>query len=73
MKVGDLVRLLDDPEVHRNNGEIPSDALGIVVEEATTACFQREGPLRSVWVQWNGRWDWDTMFVEDLEIVSASR
>ena len=30
MKVGDLVKLLDDPEVHRNNGEIPPDALGIV-------------------------------------------
>ena len=67
MQVGDLVRLLNDPEVHRNNGEIPPDALGIVVEEELTASFQREGPLWSVWVQWNGRWDWDSMFVEDLE------
>ena len=25
MKVGDLVRLLDDQEVRRNNGEIPPD------------------------------------------------
>ena len=33
MKVGDLVRLLDDPEVRRNNGEIPPDSIGIVVEE----------------------------------------
>lgn len=67
MQVGDLVRLLNDPEVHRNNGDIPPDALGIVVEEELTACFQREGPLWSVWVQWNGRRDWDSMFVEDLE------
>ena len=73
MKVGDLVRLLDEPEVHRNNGEIPPDSIGIVVEEPSTACFQEGGALESMWVQWNGRWDWDSMFVEDLEIISASR
>ena len=68
MQVGDLVRLLDDPEVHRDNGEIPPDALGIVVElPGPPASFQRGGPLESVWVQWNGRWDWDSMYVEDLE------
>ena len=69
MQVGDLVKLLDDPEVHKNNGEIPPDALGIVVEEAhkDNACFQQNGPLWSVWVQWNGRWDWDSMYVEDLK------
>ena len=61
MQVGDLVRLLDDPEVHRNNGEIPPDALGIVVEE------EPPPSMWSVWVQWNGRCDWDSMFVEDLE------
>ncbi len=67
MQVGDLVRLLDDPEVHRNNGEIPPDALGIVVEESTSTFGDPNGPLWSVWVQWSGRWDWDSMFVEDLE------
>ena len=67
MKVGDLVRLLDDPEVHRNNEEIPPDALGLVVEEPSAKPFQRDGPLASMWVQWNGRSDWDSMFVEDLE------
>ena len=67
MKVGDLVRLLDDPEVHRNNGEIPPDAIGVVVEDC-----QRSGPLLSMWVQWNGRWDWDSMFIEDLEILSEA-
>ena len=73
MQVGDLVRLLDDPEVHRNNGEIPPDAIGIVVEEPSTACFQKGGALESMWVQWNGRWDWDSMYVEDLEVISATR
>ena len=73
MKVGDLVRLLDDPEVRRNNQDIPPDALGIVAEEPSAALWQSDGPLASMWVQWVGRADWDSMFVEDLEIVSASR
>ncbi len=73
MEVGDLVRLLDDPEVRRNNDEIPPDAIGIVVEESKTAVFQKGGAMPSMWVQWPDRWDWDSMFIEDLEIVSASR
>ena len=73
MKVGDLVRLLDDPEVRRNNQDIPHDSIGFVVEEPSTACFQKGGALPSMWVQWPGRGDWDSMFVEDLEIVSESR
>ena len=73
MQVGDLVRLLDDPEVHRNNKEVPPDSVGIVVSESSTSCFQRGGALFSMWVQWPNRSDWDTMYVEDLEIVSASR
>ena len=73
MKLGDLVKLLDDPEVRRNNGEIPPDSICIVVEEPSTACFQKGGALESMWVQWNGRWDWDARVVEDLEVISASR
>ena len=68
MKVGDLVRLLDDPEIHRNNGEIPPDVIGLVVERGIM-----NGALKSMWVQWNGRWDWDSMYIEDLEVISASR
>ncbi len=73
MKVGDLVRLLDDPEVHRNNGGIPPDSIGIVVEEPSTPVFGPRDALDSRWVQWNGRWDWDSMYIEDLEIISESR
>jgi hypothetical protein len=73
MQVGDLVRLLDDPEVRGNNGEIPPDAIGVAVEEPSTACFQKGGAMPSMWVQWPGREDWDSMEIEDLEIVSASR
>ena len=72
MKVGDLVRLLDEPEVHRNNEEIPPDALGIVVEPGPLISHLGDA-WKSVWVQWNGRWDWDSMYIEDLEIISASR
>ena len=73
MQVGDLVRLLDDPEVRRNNDEVPSGAIGIAVEEPSTACFQKGGAMPSMWVQWPGRDDWDSMCIEDLEVVSASR
>ena len=73
MEIGDLVKLLDDPEARRNNQDISPDSIGIVVEEPSTACFQKGGAMPSMWVQWNGRWDWDSMFIEDLEVVSASR
>ncbi len=73
MKVGDLVRLVDDREVHMNNGEIPPDAIGIVVEVPSQDVFGPGGALDSRWVQWNGRWDWDSMYIEDLEIISESR
>lgn len=73
VQIGDLVRLLQDPDVLRNNGEIPPDALGIVVEVPSTPCFQHGGAMPSMWVQWGGRWDWDSMFVEDLEIISEGR
>lgn len=73
MQVGDLVRLLDDPEVHRNNGEISPDAIGVVVQESSTACFQIGGALPMMWVQWPGRDDIDTMCVEDLDIISSCK
>ena len=57
MKIGDLVRLLQEPEVLKTNPEIPSDSIGIVVEEPSQTCFQSGG----------------AMFVEDLEVISASR
>ena len=72
MKVGDLVKLLNDPEVHRNNSYIDPNALGLIVEWA----YQGEndyGPLASAWVRWQGNSDWDSMYAEDLEIVSESR
>ena len=73
MRVGDLVRLLDDPEVRRDNDEIPPDAIGVVVQESSTACFQMGGAMPSMWVQWPGFDDIYSMFIEDLEIVSESR
>jgi len=73
VQVGDLVRLLDDPEVRRNNDEIPPDALGIVVQESVTACFQMGGAMPSMWVQWPDRDDIDSMYIEDLEIISETQ
>ena len=73
MQVGDLVRILDGGSGLVYDGEIPPDALGIVVEEPGSPVFQKGGAFPQMWVQWNGRWDWDSMLVEDLEIISASR
>lgn len=74
MQVGDLVRILDGGSGLVYDGEnIPPGAIGIVVAEPSTACFQKGGALPSMWVQWPGRGDWDSMEVKDLEVVSASR
>jgi len=74
MKVGDLVRILDGGSGLVHDGEdISPDAIGIVVAEPSTACFQKGGAMPSMWVQWPGRGDWDSMEIEDLEIVSAGR
>jgi hypothetical protein len=73
MKVGDLVKIRDGGTGLVWNGEIPPDVIGIVVEEPSTACFQKGGAMPSMWVQWPDRGDWDSMEIEDLEIVSADR
>ncbi len=73
MKVGDWVRIMDGGSGLVHGGEIPPDAIAIVVAEPSTACFQKGGALPSMWVQWPGRGDWDSMEIEDLEVVSESR
>ena len=73
MEVGDLVKIREGGSALVWDGEIPPDAVGIVVEEPSTACFQKGGALPSMWVQWPDRDDWDSMEIEDLEIVSESR
>ena len=74
MQVGDLVRIREAGSGLVYDGEdIPPDAVGIVVAEPSTACFQKGGALPSMWVQWPERADWDSMEIEDLEIVSAGR
>ena len=73
MEVGNLVKIRDDGSGLVSDGEIPPDTIGIVVAEPATACFQMGGAMSSMWVQWPGRGDWDSMEIEDLEIVNASR
>ena len=69
MKVGDLVKIRDGGSGLVYDGEIPPDAVGIVVEEAA----KNLGAMPSMWVQWPYRVDWDSMEIQDLEIISASR
>jgi hypothetical protein len=70
MKVGDLVKIREGGTGLVWNGEIPPDAVGIVVEEPSTACFQKGGAMPSMWVQWPDRPDWDSMEIEDLQVIS---
>jgi len=70
MKVGDLVKLLDHPEVHRNHPYLDPSTLGLIVE---WTCHGDNGPLASAWVQWQSISDWDCMFAEDLELVNEYR
>jgi hypothetical protein len=76
VKVGDLVKLLDEPEARRNNQDVSPDSVGLVVKMNLVAAergVHTEGPLASRWVQWIGKPDWDIMYVEDLEVVSEGR
>ena len=70
MNVGDLVRLLDDAEVRKYNMDIPAHSVGSVVDQGPPVVPES---FASIWVQWQGRPDWDNMYIEDLVIVSESR
>ena len=72
MKVGDLVKLLNDPEVHRNHPYLDPSTLGLIVEW-THQGKNDYGPMASAWVRWQGDSDWDSIYAEDLEVVSESR
>ena len=48
MKVGDLVRIMDGGSGLVHDGDIPPDAIGIVVAEPSTACFQKGGATRTL-------------------------
>ena len=74
MQVGDLVRIVDGGSGLVFDGDdVPPGAIGVVVAEPSTACFQKGGALPSMWFQWPGRGDCDSMEIEDLEVVSESR
>ena len=74
MKVGDLVKLLDDARVHMDNSDIGSESLGVIVEDGDEWSVDK-GPGRRGWrwVKWPENPDWDCMHVEDLEVISEVR
>ena len=74
MKVGDLVKLLNDPEIHGNYSDIDSESVGLIVEVGEE-WSKPLGPDRLGWrwVMWSGRCDWDCVYVEDLEAINESR
>ena len=72
MQIGDLVRLLQEPDVLRNNMDIPPTSVGLVVEIPARGLAEQTDVMLSAWVQWNGQPDWDSMFIEDLEVLSEA-
>ena len=79
IRVGDLVKLKNIPEVLRTHQQegITAECVGLVVEwrpEGKTMKFP-DGVISNGdgWVLWNGRRDWDIEYAEDLEIVNESR
>ena len=73
MKVGDLVKLKDDPRVHMDWSDVGSESLGIIVE-ADEPWHADKGPGRHGWrwVKWSGNPDWDCMYIEDIEVISGN-
>ena len=79
VRVGDLVKLKNIPEVlrtHQYEG-ITAEHVGLVMEwnvpgKTNPVNFATETGGDG-WVLWNGRRDWDIEYAEDLEIVNESR
>jgi hypothetical protein len=72
--IGDLVRLVDEPDVLRVHTALDQKSIGLVMEwnerrtnDALFEVLEGDG-----WVLWNGRTDWDMEYGEDLEIVVKS-
>ena len=74
IKVGDLVRIKNDPEVVRVH-DITPEHVGLVMEW-NPVCKSRPvnfaGQGGDGWVLWSGRSDWDIEYEEDLEIISEA-
>ena len=76
MKIGDLVKLNGDAWSARKHNPTRSgrpaedfQRVGIITEWTA----HEDGPLASGWVQWSGNIDWDIEYLEDLELINASR
>ena len=73
MKVGDLVKLIDEPYQHGPNRPASDfERIGILIS-ITPARHDDSRLLSFGWVRWASNSDWDCEFVEDLEVISASR
>ena len=73
MQVGDLVKLINNPcQPFASATGHPKDfeRVGLVIK---FTCHGENGPLASGWVQWAGNMDWDCEFIEDLEVISATK
>ena len=67
MKIGDLVKMLDDHEVRRSHPHHDFNAVGIIKE---WTCHGSEGPLASCTVLWSGSNIEDVEFAEDLVLIT---
>ena len=70
MKVGDLVKLIDEPYQQATRTAKEFGRIGILAE---FTCHGKDGPLASGFVHWSGNCDLEIEYAEDLEVISASR
>ena len=68
MKVGNLVQ--QKPSRHQLPNEPYIGKLGIVVEQNAPADGFDPSLIEMWWVQWQGNWDWDIEWEQDLKVVS---
>ncbi len=75
IRVGDLVRLKNIPEVLNTRHEsenLTAESVGLVMEW-TPKASRPNAKGGDGWVLWNGHRDWDIEYEEDLEIVNDIR
>ena len=71
MKVGDLVKLIDEPYGAASRSTSDFERIGILID-IQPASADDSRLLSTGWVRWASNSDWDCEYVEDLEVVSSA-
>ena len=67
MRVGDLVKVVDNASMFMPISQWNLNLIGVVTELGDSDWY---GPHASVCVQWLGNTDWDIEYIKNLEVIS---